>query len=241
MADSSDLDALVRRVDPDRWLASRFIEDAAVRADVIAVYALNHELVHIAEAVRDPFVGEIRLSWWREGLDGVFAGDKPRPHPVLGALRVAVDRRAIDRAAVDRLVQARSDDLEPRRFADEAALDAYIDDTAGAIMTLAAGILGAEADPAIQPAARAWALTGMQRNRNAGLSDRLPTGWGVNDVYGRVTEALALAQDTARAMPIKAFPAIVYAALAKPYAAGRSPSELERRLRLLAAVMTGRL
>ena len=199
MADSGDLDALVRRVDPDRWLASRFIDDAAARADVVAVYALNHELVHIAEAVREPFVGEIRLSWWREGLDGVFAGETPRSHPVMRALSAAIARRAIDRSVVDRLVQARSDDLEPRRFADEAALDGYIDDTAGAIMTLAAGILGSEGDPAIQPAARAWALAGMQRNRNAGLDDRLPSGWAVDGIYMRVTEALTQAQAAAKA------------------------------------------
>jgi len=37
-----DIDALVRRVDPDRWLASRFIADAQARADVIALYAFNY-------------------------------------------------------------------------------------------------------------------------------------------------------------------------------------------------------
>ncbi|MGH8335359.1 MAG: phytoene/squalene synthase family protein, partial [Gammaproteobacteria bacterium] len=53
-----DLDALVKRLDPDRWLASRFIGDSAVRADVIALYAFNLELARIAETVREPLMGE---------------------------------------------------------------------------------------------------------------------------------------------------------------------------------------
>ena len=41
---SDDLDDLIRRVDPDRWLSSRFISDERARADVIALYAYDHEL-----------------------------------------------------------------------------------------------------------------------------------------------------------------------------------------------------
>ena len=41
---ADDLDGLVRRVDPDRWLATRFIADEAKRADVIALYAFDYEL-----------------------------------------------------------------------------------------------------------------------------------------------------------------------------------------------------
>jgi len=41
--EDNDLDALVRRVDPDRWLASRFIADAARRADVMALYAFDQD------------------------------------------------------------------------------------------------------------------------------------------------------------------------------------------------------
>jgi fused signal recognition particle receptor len=37
--EATDLDALVRRVDPDRWLSSRFVADAALRADLIALLA----------------------------------------------------------------------------------------------------------------------------------------------------------------------------------------------------------
>jgi phytoene synthase len=42
-------------------------------------------------------------------------------------------------------------------------------------------------------------------------------------------------------LPVAAFPAVAYATLANAYAAGRAPSDLEKRLRLTMAVLTGRL
>jgi phytoene/squalene synthetase len=77
MADTETLDDLVRRVDPDRWLAARFIGDAAARADVIALYGLNYELARVAGGVSNALMGEIRLTWWREAMEEVAAG-KPR-------------------------------------------------------------------------------------------------------------------------------------------------------------------
>ena len=69
----SDLDALVARVDPDRWLSSRFISDAKKRADVVALYAFDYELARAPRVASNPMIGEIRLTWWREVLDEVFA------------------------------------------------------------------------------------------------------------------------------------------------------------------------
>jgi len=48
-----DLDALIRRVDPDRWLSSRFVGDPAARADLVALYALDHELARSPTAHRE--------------------------------------------------------------------------------------------------------------------------------------------------------------------------------------------
>jgi len=36
---AADLDHAVEQHDPDRWLASRFVGDAAARADLMALYA----------------------------------------------------------------------------------------------------------------------------------------------------------------------------------------------------------
>jgi phytoene synthase len=239
-AGAENLDGAVRRADPDRWLASRFIGDPAVRADVIALYAFNLELARIAETVREPLMGEIRLTWWREAVEEIFAGGAVRRHPVTAALAKAVHRRSLARAPLEAMVEARYADLEPDALADDAALDAYLDGTAGAVMALAVAAAGGVSAHDVRPAARAWGLAGLLRLRRAGLA-RLPVRWSDAAVNVLVIDALGAAREAAGALPVAAFPCVAYAALARSYAAGRSPSELEKRLRLAAAVLTGRL
>jgi len=238
--DAGDLDEVVRRADSDRWLASRFITDPAARADVIALYAFNHELARIAESVREPLMGEIRLTWWREALDEIFAGATPRRHPVVDALALVIRRRNLARAPFEAMVEARFSDLEPDALADDAALEGYIDATAGALMALSVAVVaGAEAH-AVRPAARAWGLAGLLRLRAAGVA-RLPEKWTEAAVRDAVGEALREARIGMKGLPVSAFPCVAYVALASPYARGRSLSELEKRVRLTAAVLTGRV
>ncbi|MFM8941657.1 MAG: hypothetical protein ACKOEY_17070, partial [Phenylobacterium sp.] len=54
-------------------------------------------------------------------------------------------------------------------------------------------------------------------------------------------EALERRLDRARGVSAAAFPAIAHAALARARAAGRRPSALGDRLRLMRAVLTGRV
>jgi phytoene synthase len=234
------LDETVRRADPDRWLASRFIGDPTLRADVIALYAFNHELARVAETVREPLMGEIRLTWWREVLDEIFDNRPVRRHPVTEALALAIQRRNLARAPLDAMVEARFADLEPEGLGDDAALDAYIDGTAGALIALTvAAASGVEAHD-LRPVARAWALAGLPRLRRAGVR-RLPERWTDARTRAAVLDALSEARTAVAALPVAAFPCIAYAALAKPYAAGRGLSDLEKQLRLTAAVLLGRV
>jgi phytoene synthase len=237
-----DLDARVRRVDHDRWLASRFIADEAARADVIALYAFNDELARIPGAARQPILGEIRLAWWRESLDEIWEGKTPRVHPVLQALAEAIARRPPPREVLEAMIDARSRDLDPTPLADEAELLAYVDRTAGALMLAAARMLDASADPhAVRAAARAWGLVGLLRNRKLSKAELLGPGLADAILEQQTASLLAEARREAGRLPLAAFPAVAYATLAGPYARGRAPGDLEKRLRLTAAVATGRL
>lgn len=238
MADLDDLDAAVRRSDPDRWLASRFIADPAARADVMAIYAFNDALSRIADLVREPLAGEIRLAWWREALDEVFGPGPVRRHPVVEALALAVRRRRLARAPLEAMIEARHADLEDAALDDEEAVERYIDGTAGAVMALAIAVLAAHDGLAARPAAQAWALAGLWRLQQADGQPRLPQGV---EVRARVAQALGAARTALADLPVAAFPAVAYCALAEPYAAGREPSELEKRLRLIWAVLRGRV
>ncbi|ALL13862.1 squalene/phytoene synthase family protein [Caulobacter henricii] len=237
MADTETLDDLVRRVDPDRWLASRFIADPAARADVIALYAFNYELARVAGGVSNALMGEIRLTWWREAMDELAAGKAPRKHPNVEALAAS----GIDPLALAAMAEARFADLDEVPPEDEGRVLAYIDATAGALAVLAARRLDVSADPhAVKGAARAYGLAGLWRLKQAGRS-RLPDAWTPVDLARRVAEQLKAARREVRGLPVAAFPAIATAALAGPYARERDPGELEKKARLTWSVATGRV
>jgi phytoene synthase len=180
-------------------------------------------LARVAQLAREPLAQEIRLTWWREALDELAAGGRARGHPVAAALGAAVARRALPPAPLVGMIEVRFEAIDSPPVGAAARLR-WIDETAGAVMRLAVSRLAPEAadSPAIAPAARAWALAHAAQT-TAALSN------------------LAEARVAARAAPAAAFPAIAYATLARAYRSGRAPSMLEKQLRLLGAVLTGRL
>jgi len=142
--DLEDLDEAVRRHDPDRWLATRFISDAQARADVIALYAFNHEITRVPGAVSDPMMGEIRLTWWAEALSEIYEDRTVRRHPVTLALVDAIRRHDLPRAPFETLIEARYPELYKEPVDAEAA--------EVPLMTLAARVLGAPSSPAFAAA-----------------------------------------------------------------------------------------
>jgi phytoene/squalene synthetase len=151
----------VRAADPDRYFASLFAP-APQRPYLHALYAFNHEVAHVAESVREPMLGAIRLEWWRETAAGAAEG-APRNHDVARGLAALFAERALPLAAFEAITAARGFDSNGEHFADFASLESYLDTTGGAVMRLAAQILGG--DPSlVRQAALAYGLTGLLRS-----------------------------------------------------------------------------
>jgi phytoene synthase len=226
-----DLDQLIRRVDPDRWLTSRFIADQGARADVLALYAYDHELARALKAASTPLLAEIRLTWWREALDEIFGGRPVRRHPVAEALAGAVRRRGLPRVPLEAMIDGHIDTLEFAQF-DQAAATAWADAVEGSLAILAAMVL----DPAgsahdAGPAGRAWGLALLQRSGRA--SDEV--------LRPLLASAIDAARLAAVGLSVAAMPAALPARLTRFDLAGRSPGPLRRRLSLILATATGRL
>mgnify|MGYP000031678643 CR=1 FL=1 len=155
---------VLRRHDRDRFLACLFAPPER-RPALFALHAFNHEIAKVAEVVTEPMAGQIRIQWWREALDGIFAGT-PRKHQVAEALAVAAREHDLTRAHFDRLLDMRERDLETDAPADLVDLERYAEATTATVTRLALEILGAH-DDASQTAGRhvgiAWALTGLIR------------------------------------------------------------------------------
>lgn len=181
--DEREREAAVRKIaregDPDRSIAALFAP-RETRAHLFALYALNVELARIGEQVSEPQLGEIRLQWWRDALDRAAAGESTG-HPVADALGQAMRQCALPPEAIAGLIDARRFDMSAKIMPDTNALDAYLDNTAGALFRLASEVTehgdrtkprGATEPSALEPsvlepAARAagiaYGLTGLMR------------------------------------------------------------------------------
>lgn len=153
-------EALVRQHDPDRWLAALFAP-AAKRPFLFALYAFNHEIAHIAEIVRQPMLGEIRLQWWRETVEQAREG-RPREHDVARALTATFAANELPFALFDSMLDARVFDSSEETFDTLESLEAYCDATSGNLMRLAALVLGGGDAPS-RDAGLAYAITGILR------------------------------------------------------------------------------
>lgn len=249
---SEDLSALVRRVDEDRWLASRFAAEP-VRARLMALYALNYEIAHAAEAAREPGLGAIRLQWWRDELETISRGYHPSSHPALAAIMQTSPGSAFA-WSLQGLVDAHLADLERAPFAAFSDMQRYVDATAGLVMRAAVdacgvSLTGAAQHAFVRDAARAWGFTGLMRaSGHWQMRGRtlLPNGARLEDLKARVLAAYEAAKLAARLMKAEAFPAFGYVALVPGYlramAQGRIDTPLlGRKALLIGASATGRV
>ena len=154
----------VRRHDNDRFLTALFAP-ADAREDLFALYAFNMEVAKTREVVSQPILGQIRLQWWRESVEGIFAGT-PRQHEVVQPLARAVARAGLSRHLLDTVIDAREADLDDAPPASLACLVSYAEATSAPLVQLALEALGVQ-EEAARAAGRhvgiAYALSGILR------------------------------------------------------------------------------
>ena len=220
---AEDLDDLIRRVDPERWLSSRFIADEAARADVVALYAYDHELARAPRVASNPLLGEIRLTWWREMLDEAFEGRTVRRHPTAQALAAVIARRRLARGPLEAMIDARYRELDPAPMTALDGLD-WARDCGGQTASLAVEILDpVSASEMALAAGSAWAL-----------SRKVADTPELTSVF---EQTLATARTAVRHLSAPAFPAVAHLVLAS----GPAKSEVAKRMRLTIAVALGRI
>lgn len=130
---------LVRAGDKDRYLSALFAPDA-LRPQLLALYAFNIEIARIRETVREAALGEIRLQWWHDAIEALYAGNASG-HPVIEGLAPAVKSAGLPKQALLDMIEARQFDLYDDPMPDLGALEGYLGETSAMLIQLAAMIL----------------------------------------------------------------------------------------------------
>ncbi|HLI22305.1 MAG TPA: phytoene/squalene synthase family protein [Stellaceae bacterium] len=159
----SPLAATLRRHDRDRYQLALFAPRER-RDALFALYAFNYELARIRESVREPMMGLMRLQWWRDALDEIYAGAKPRRHEVVEPLAAAVAAFRPARAHFTALLDARARDMDEMPPESLGDLERYAAGSSGSLNQLVLDLLGVgdtNARAAAQAVGIAYALSGL--------------------------------------------------------------------------------
>ncbi|MEO0400508.1 MAG: squalene/phytoene synthase family protein [Pseudomonadota bacterium] len=241
-----DLSSMIQLlgVDADEDLALALPYCAAKdQARIAALFGLAIALRHIPDIVSEPPIGEIRLQWQRETLDGTLDGRPPKGHPIHEALARAGALDGDVRALAERGIDARARFLYAEPF---PSVDDLYETLCEAEGWLAAALAGGEALSKDQCAAvmrlgGAYALARWGRALAPTLAGELTTA-RLASVIDMSASALkdAFPQASARAALTAS---LLYLAPARGYAARAqgAPWAVMKRLRFLIAMTSGRI
>jgi len=176
----------VRKYDYDRFLVTLFAP-AELREDLFSLYAFNHEVAKIREAVSEPMLGEIRLQWWREAIEGIAEG-KPRNHEVVLPLAEAIQKHGLEAEMFIKVIDTRAADIydeNPKTLTD---FEDYLGATSGNLMKIAAMICGERDEDVLSLSydlGQVWGLIGTIRALRYHISlGRLSLPQDIMDDYG---------------------------------------------------------
>ncbi|WP_419912280.1 phytoene/squalene synthase family protein [Hoeflea sp.] len=135
--------AALRAGDRDRYLCALLTPDHA-RGAIVALYAFNLEIARIRENITEPTMGEVRLQWWRDFLEGNPHG-AAQANPVAAALAAAIDGYGLSTSPFLNMIAARQFDLYDDPMPDRNAFEGYAGETASALIQLCINVLEPEA------------------------------------------------------------------------------------------------
>jgi phytoene synthase len=232
MATSSSLLEHVRRADPDRFFCSLFAP-AQKREMLWLLYAFNHELARAREVASEPVMALIRLTWWREVVEGSV-----KKHEIATALTRALAAGVFERADLAGLIDAREMEAEPE-IPDLDAFVNYARGTAGRLARISGKLLGLDCDAA-EALGAAYGISGILRaapHLAAQGRSLLPAdGTGI-------AEIISVARGLLRERPPRRIMAAVLPAVFAKRDLGKSyrPRGLGDRLAVIRAAITGRI
>ncbi|PZQ14984.1 MAG: hypothetical protein DI565_11140 [Ancylobacter novellus] len=145
MTEVDPVQALVREADFGRYAATLFAP-ADARPHLFALYAFDIEVARVADLVREPMPGELRLQWWRDALDNPERADVVS-HPTARALHAAIAYGRLPLEALHGVIDARVDDLYDDPVPTLAELEARFGATCSAVLRLASLIAAGGRDP----------------------------------------------------------------------------------------------
>ncbi|XP_076035583.1 NADH dehydrogenase (ubiquinone) complex I, assembly factor 6 homolog sicily [Oratosquilla oratoria] len=133
---------IVRQTDHENFLATLLLPQQARQA-TFALRALNSEVAQVRDMTTEKLTGLMRLQFWRDTLEKIYAGQAPR-QPIAMELQKAVQRHKLSRRWLNQLVDSREDRMDDHPFTSVAAIEDYAEKSNSALYFLILQSLGVQ-------------------------------------------------------------------------------------------------
>lgn len=131
---------LVRKQDYEGFLVSLLMPDTS-RSAAITLRAFNAELASVRDSVSNVHIGKMRLQFWKDGLENIYAG-KPSHQPIAKELFKAVNRHKLSKRWLSQMIKERENTLEDKPFPSVADVESYAENTSSSLLYLVLQSLG---------------------------------------------------------------------------------------------------
>lgn len=112
------------------------------RRAIMALYAFCREVDDIVDECDDSQVAQAKLSWWRQEIARLYAGDPQ--HPVTRALQTPIARYSLPQEQFQEILDGMAMDLTQTRYTSFKELALYCYRVAAVVGVMAAAIFGYE-------------------------------------------------------------------------------------------------
>ncbi|KAJ9589879.1 hypothetical protein L9F63_016997 [Diploptera punctata] len=156
---------LVRQYDYENFLCTLLLPSES-RASAFAVRAFNIEIARVQDQVSDPRLGQMRMKFWEESVEKIFANDAPK-HPVALELHRASKKHKLSKRYLKRLITSRADQLASSSFPNLEALEMYAENSVSSVYYLlleASGVENIHADHVASHLGKAHGITNIIRS-----------------------------------------------------------------------------
>ena len=161
----------------------------SARASLHLLLCVAHEIERATEVASEPLLAMIRLTWWREAIEEIVAGQTPRAHELVQPLARLLEWKPELAHLLFRMIEAHSMELEPECFDDDAEWQRYLLGGYGGILALWNTVLAQPQDDAL---AVAFALVHIMQTAHRASQHqlvRMPPKWfeEVGELYSPQT------------------------------------------------------
>jgi NADH dehydrogenase [ubiquinone] 1 alpha subcomplex assembly factor 6 len=118
----------VRKVDYENFLCTGLLRPSLLQRPGMALRALNVELSLIRDQVSNTQLGKIRLEFWREIIDSIYANtSRTINHPVAREINLVIKYNQLSKLWFHRLIKSREITLNDMPFHDIEQLENYLE------------------------------------------------------------------------------------------------------------------